>query len=152
MSQFPNFINKNILVDAGFWIAFYTRDNDHEEATKIADEIWQTKILIPWPTLYEFLRTKFVKDSSLIKSFEHDVKSLSIDYIDDGPYKDEALRQTLSMSSAGKWSISLVDSIIRNIIDDETKKIDYLVTFNKKDFADVCARRRVPFYYPDQGF
>ena len=40
-------------------------------------------------------------------------------------------------------NLSLVDVIIRLILDDPTVKIDYLVTFNVGDFSDVCQRRNI---------
>ncbi|MGB1204020.1 MAG: hypothetical protein ACPG5B_00150 [Chitinophagales bacterium] len=39
--------------------------------------------------------------------------------------------------------LSLVDMIIRNILKDINIRVDYLVTDNTRDFADVCAMRGV---------
>ena len=39
--------------------------------------------------------------------------------------------------------MSVVDSVIREIITDINVKIDYLITFNIKDFQDLCALRRI---------
>jgi hypothetical protein len=39
--------------------------------------------------------------------------------------------------------LSLVDTVIREMLSDESLKIDYLITFNIKDFIDVCSRRNI---------
>lgn len=38
---------------------------------------------------------------------------------------------------------SLVDNIIRLMLDDDTLRIDGLITFNARDFYDVCAIRNI---------
>ncbi len=37
----------------------------------------------------------------------------------------------------------MVDCLIRLIIEDENVKVDYLVTFNVRDFHDVCMKRGI---------
>jgi hypothetical protein len=38
---------------------------------------------------------------------------------------------------------SLVDMIINRMIDDINLKVNYLFTYNKKDFIDICNRRKI---------
>ena len=37
--------------------------------------------------------------------------------------------------------------LIRFILNDVNLKIHFLVTFNEKDFMDVCQERRIEIYY-----
>jgi len=37
----------------------------------------------------------------------------------------------------------MVDCLLRLILDDTNVKIDYLATFNKGDFIDICRKKRV---------
>ena len=53
---------KNLLLDSGFWYAFYdARDQYHEEATHFTEYLEFYNLLIPWPSLYETLDTRFVR-------------------------------------------------------------------------------------------
>jgi hypothetical protein len=40
--------------------------------------------------------------------------------------------------------ISLADWVPRLILDDRSRKVDMLLTFNPKDFHDVCQHRGIP--------
>ena len=137
-------VRKNILIDTGFWIALYnTRDQYHENANEIIELIRNENILIPWPTLYEFLNTRFVKDPRRIEGFAIFVKK-SVTLIDDAEYRAEAFNIFFgSFNKKNRKTLSLVDLIIREILTDTSLKIDYLATFNSGDFADVCQRRQI---------
>jgi len=39
--------------------------------------------------------------------------------------------------------LSLVDCVVRLILDDVNTKINYFITFNRGDFSDVCRRRAI---------
>jgi hypothetical protein len=39
--------------------------------------------------------------------------------------------------------LSLVDRVIREMLEDRSLGLDVMVTFNQRDFADVCERRRI---------
>jgi len=38
---------------------------------------------------------------------------------------------------------SFVDIVIRNILEDDSLKIDAIVTFNEQDFSDICYKRQI---------
>ena len=42
-----------------------------------------------------------------------------------------------------KRPLSMVDCLIRLMIEDVNVKLHYLATFNHRDFLDVCAARRI---------
>jgi len=136
---------KFVLCDTGFWIALYDkRDYYHGEATELFNKLALFHIIIPWPVLYEVLRTRFVRRREYVITFEKHLKILKIKYIDDTPYRRIALSELFK--SVNKRTISLVDMIIRKILEDKGKHIDYLITFNEKDFIDICKKRRISVY------
>ena len=53
---------KYALVDTGIWIAMFDpNDKYHERSKLISESFDKFHLILPWPTLYETLRTKFVK-------------------------------------------------------------------------------------------
>jgi len=64
-------------------------------------------------------------------------------YIDDDIYKNEALDLSIESSLRKERPLSMVDCLLRLIIDDPNVKIDYLLTFNQPDFIDACRKNRV---------
>ncbi|HMV09535.1 MAG TPA: hypothetical protein PK325_09875 [Cyclobacteriaceae bacterium] len=137
---------KNVLVDTGFWFAFYTPgDSNHEKAFVIADLLTNQNVLVPWPTLYETVNSKFLKRREVINNFETYIKKANVRLIEDSPYKDIAFQESVFFAQRNR-NLSLVDSIIRQIVVDISVKVDYLVTFNKRDFIDVCLRRKIEIY------
>jgi predicted nucleic acid-binding protein len=50
------------LVDTGFWIALFDpRDERHHFADENGDWLDLATVVMPWPVLYETLRTRFVR-------------------------------------------------------------------------------------------
>lgn len=142
-------IPKTVLIDTGFWFAIYNRgDQYHKNATSIYQNIQNSQILIPWPTLYEVLNTQFIKDPIVINNFEKLLKKQNVIRLDDSKYKEAALEDIFFKAGSKDWKISLVDSVIRQMLSDVDVKIEYFVTFNEKDFSDILRRRNaIQFYY-----
>jgi len=137
-------INRIALVDSGFWIALLEeRDPHHKDAQSKADALLEMKYLLPWPILYETLRTRFTRRAWLVHKFEGFLKRPNAVILDDKKYRNDALDQTLSDASTGKRTISLVDNVLRGIIGDVSVRINCLFTFNPGDFADLCGRRQI---------
>lgn len=59
--------------------------------------------------------------------------------INDSKYLTSAMKLTFEKGN----NKSLVDNIIRLMLDDDTLRIDGLITFNARDFYDVCAIRNI---------
>jgi predicted nucleic acid-binding protein len=138
---------KYVLADTGFWFAiFESRDTNHEEALIIADLIENQNVLIPWPSLYETMNTRFTKRTDRMMLFKSFISKPNVSLLDDSKYKDYALNSTFGNSRIGKRTFSLVDSIIRELLKDQNLKIDYLITFNKGDFIDLCQIRKIELY------
>lgn len=133
---------KNIVADTGFWFALYNeRDQHHAEALDIERGIEHLNLLIPWPTLYETINTRFVKQLNSRQSLKRYLDKPSTVKIDDAPYKEDAIIEVIEPRS--NRDFSAVDYIIRNILEDPNVITDALITFNKTDFSDVCYRNNI---------
>lgn len=132
------------IADTGYWFALFNpKDQYHRTATNSFEFVQTLNILIPWPTLYEAINTRFVKDSIRVGQFERLLTSPNFVRIDDSTYRDEALSQTLIWAKTQKRFISLTDMVIRFMLDDSGIRKDYMLTFNPGDFSDLCRRHRV---------
>jgi len=133
-------MTKHFLADTCFWLALYDVSDEHHQT---AQDIMQRcsmsdKILIPFPVLYETLNTRFVKHKEWLLNFNALLKRDATVRICDEPYKERALATVLGE----KRPISLVDRIIRLMIDDNNLQVTALITFNRRDFYDVGSRRQ----------
>ena len=72
------------------------------------------------------------------------MESFIISKINDDRYRELALDLTLSED---KRNISLVDNIIRLMLDDKDVGAKGLVTFNVGDFHDVCSKNNIEILY-----
>lgn len=137
-------INKTAIVDSGFWIALMDeRDEHYKDAQQKADVLLSLRYIVPWPTLYETLRTRFTRRPAAIRKFEAFLKRPNARLLDDMDYKNKALEMTLGMPSREGRSLSLVDHVLRMIIGDTNIRVHCIFTFNRRDFLDVCVRRNV---------
>jgi len=136
---------KTVLVDTGFWFALYDgKDQYHNIASGTSfDVIDKMHVALPWPTLYETINTKFAKNSLRMAEFDKVIQSSRTTLIDDTSYRDLALQVTIHDRKQPLRALSLVDMVIRFILDDVNVRIDALLTFNPSDFVDVCTRRKI---------
>jgi len=135
---------KNILIDTCFWFALFDRhDSYHQRALALESIMDSAVILLPWPCLYETVNTKFVKNINAIKGFESLLRQRNVTFVADEPYRVAALDAVLK--TAESRAMALADMVIRFIIDDENLRTDALMSFNHRDFADICRRRQIEF-------
>jgi predicted nucleic acid-binding protein len=131
-------------VDTGFWIALFDkRDAEHNSVGKKEDVIDRYTLIVPWPILYETLRTRFVRRPNWVAQLETRLKRPKVVFVDDRDYCEEALASTVEYSMRLRRPISMVDMLCRLLIADPKIRIDYLLTVNPKDFADLCRKHRV---------
>jgi len=130
----------NILVDSCFWIALYTPEeiDGHERALSLIEDLENNEILVPWPTLYEFVNTRLARRKDYLFAFEQFLLKPNVQKISDEIYKNAALQNVFELNISRTASISLVDEVLRLMILDENLKVDFLVTFNRKDFEYPC--------------
>ncbi|QWT20679.1 type II toxin-antitoxin system VapC family toxin [Bacillus sp. NP157] len=134
-------MTKKVLVDTGFWIALLTKGDRHHTTALILEEDLATHhLLIPWPTLFEFVDTRLARNASDGERLRKILKRDGNELINDLPYRDSSLDFTLGNRG---HTFSLVDHILRSIMEDPEVRIDGFVGFNHGDFHDVCARRNI---------
>ena len=137
-------INRNLIVDTGYWIALFDgREAEHHKAVAKAHHMDTLRVVFPWPILYETLRTRFVKNKPGMDRLERLLRLPNGQFIDDKPYREDALQATFREARLGRRTISLCDMLIRLIIEDTNVRIHALLTFNTKDFVDVCTSKGV---------
>lgn len=137
-------IAKFVLLDSGFWIALYDpADGHHSAARELLGQIDGARLVLPWPILYEVLRTRFVRRRDVVRAFVRRARAPQAEQIDDAPYREQALAVVFDFAAGHERPVSLVDMVLRLMLDDVALRIDGLVTFNVRDFADVCRRRRI---------
>jgi predicted nucleic acid-binding protein len=135
-------VPKRALVDTGFWYALLDeRDSYHSVAKAKTEGLFRLTYLVPWPVMYETLCTRFVRRPHVVRTFETLLKRPNAIQVDDCKYRDEALSLTLNDNRAR--GISLVDNVLRMLLEDRSIVIGALYTFNQRDFADICRHRGV---------
>ena len=137
-----------ILVDTGFWYAVFDKRDCHKaDAECLVAKYFDNsayEIVVPFPTMYELLRTRFVKNKEALEEIRQMFQSGRITRLDDDAYRLEALELTLLES---KRNISLVDNIIRLMLDDKSVGAKGLITFNVGDFQDVCHKNSIDILF-----
>lgn len=137
---------QRIIVDTGVWYAICdTRDPFH---SKIDEKIaWfeenTSTIIIPWPILYETLKTRFVKNKIAVSTLELKLKSPRMVFIDDAKWREDAIELAIHSTLRSNRSLSMVDCLIRLMLEDVNLRVDALMTFNERDFVDVCTPRNI---------
>jgi len=130
----------NILVDSCFWIALYNEREleRHKRALEIVEDLENNNVVIPWPTLYEFVNTRLARQKENLFAFEQFLKKPNVKKISDEEYKETALQKIFEINISRYSSVSIIDEVLRQMILDDTLKIDFLATFNRKDFEYHC--------------
>lgn len=132
-----------VLVDTGFFIALFNeRDQHHESAREMEEWLDVVQILLPWPILYETVNTRLVRRPESLARFGAIAQSAETVLLDDSPYRAGSLSALLTGHSA-LGSLSLVDAVLCNIIEDVNVPISALLTFNERDFLTICQQNNV---------
>lgn len=137
----------NVIVDTGFWYSFL--GNREQERHTVAENVFyrlvqqETNFLVPFPTLYEAINTKLLKDKYRDKA-DWFLKQLQSNphfiNIPDDEYKELAYNKTIEENYRG---FSLVDNVIRVMMEDKSLRISALLTFNVEDFIDVASKNGI---------
>lgn len=125
---------KTLIIDTGYWIALFNPEQDVEKqdiVELITEIISNYQVLIPFPTLYEFLNSKFSRNHRAI-SFNDELAKLNYIKIDDIEYKERALNNFFEKSQyVNCEDVSLVDEVIKEMIDDPNLRTDFIITFDE---------------------
>ena len=133
-----------VIIDTGYWRAISdSHDDYHKISVDISKRIINSRayrLVIPFPTMYELLRTEFVKRKSALQNIDYIIKDVSrVDLIYDERYRDKAYSEMIMT----KRNLSFVDCIVRAMLDDANLNIKGLITFNNRDFDDICRKKRI---------
>ena len=132
---------QGLLVDTGFFIALYDeRDSYHPEAQEKQKLLDVYAIILPWPVLYETVNTRFSRRRGIMAQFDAIITSDNTELLDDSPYRVEAYQ---AVTRKAHRPLSLVDAVLRTIIEDTNVAVTAMLTFNKRDFNDVCWQHSV---------
>jgi hypothetical protein len=136
--------SKPAILDTGFIYALFDkRDPYYEDAVTKNELMENLPVIIPWPCLYETLNTQFVKNTIQIRQFELFLKRPKVILQDDCKYRENAKELTIEQGAPRFRTISLVDMVIRLMLDDQSLHNGYLFTFNPKDFVDICRSKKI---------
>lgn len=132
---------KTIILDTGYWIALFNPEKEKEkqktveEVTRLIDEN-NYSILIPFPTLYEFLNSKLSRKKDRL-NLVIELSKNKYKKIYDDKYRDKALKKFSDQFSYSISDISLVDEVIKEMIEDDKLRTDSIVTFDEalKNYA-----------------
>ena len=133
--------NQGLLVDTGFFIAMYDeRDAHHAEAQDKQKLLAVYAVILPWPVLYETINTRFSRRRRIMARFDAIITSSNTALLDDSPYRVEAYQ---AVARNVRRPMSLVDAVLRGIIEDTNVAVTAMLTFNKRDFNDLCWQHAV---------
>lgn len=137
---------RGLVGDTGFWIeAFDKRRDHHILAAGLLEDLRNSVILMPWPIMYEVLRTRTVKHPEMSAAFGRVLAWPKVRKVDDSAYRSQCLENTLSEAARGR-PISLVDMVVREVLCDDQFRVTRLLTFNPRDFHDICRDRGVTMW------
>jgi len=108
-----------------------------------ADLVELLTLVVPWPILYETLRTRFVRRRDWVARLDQRLKRSNVEFVDDRDYCDEAYALAVEHAMRLARPISMADILCRLLIADPAVRIDYLLTTNPADFHDVCTQHDV---------
>jgi len=139
----------NVCADAGFLIGLYDQtDQYHKAAAEYFGVLFESsanRLVIPWPVLYEAVSTRLARRRDAIALFERHWKYLllrqRLELLSDSTFRDGVVEECFAESGKQDYrNLSAVDRILRRILSDRNLRIDAFITFNERDFADVCRK------------
>ena len=137
----PSFA-KTVLTDSGFWYALYDpRDPYHEQARQREGLLQSSTVLVPWPRLYETFNTRFARNTMAVRRFAVLLRQANVILLRDESYRDAA--REAAITTVATRSMALVDMVIRLILDDINVRKHGLLTFNQRDFSDLCRKHQI---------
>ncbi|HKM12478.1 MAG TPA: hypothetical protein PL115_01120 [Bacteroidales bacterium] len=137
-------MKKIILTDTCFWLGLVDpKDQFHALSLAIAELVEGNTVIFPWPCLYETISTHLARRRERLFVLEKIISKPNIVLLEDSKYKDEALKQVFTYNRKAGFTFSLTDSVIREILKDINVTVNYLVTYNERDFKDICDQRLI---------
>lgn len=102
-----------VIVDTGFWVAIIDkRDSYHKKSMCIVEKLNSNfELIVPWPTLYEFLKGKDIYHRFFDVTAEIRNKGVNLNYYPDENLREKCMENYKKVQS----NLSLVDIIILEI-------------------------------------
>lgn len=133
---------KTVILDTGYWIALFNpeKEKDKQEVVEFVSDLIDGnnyKIIIPFPTLYEFLNSKLSRKKNGYLNLKKELSKDKYNKVYDDKYREKALKTFTNNFSRNVGDISLVDEIIKEMISDDNLRTDIIVTFDEalKNYA-----------------
>lgn len=134
-------MSDQLLVDTGFFTALlHERDPYHASAVANQDWLEALPVVLPWPILYETINTRLARRPHLMARLDALVSSDQTTLLDDATYRSNCY--SMVIQSRGQ-APSLVDAVLQCVIEDANVRIGAMLTFNRRDFAWICAQHQV---------
>ena len=139
----------DICADSSFLIGLYDeKDKFHDQASDYFRHYFpngNNRLIIPWPIVYEAVSTRMVRNKRGLSRLESDWKLLAaqqqLHLLSDLPFREGVVDECfdeLKKPPVQYRKLSAVDRVIRRILSDPNIQITAFLTFNPKDFVDVC--------------
>ena len=133
-------LSDNSLIDTGFWIGLLDpRDQHHDYAIEREEWLDVATLVVPWPIIYETVRTRLVRRPDKVSRFNYYLKRPNVFFLGDEDFREEAYALSVEYAYQRR-PLSMVDMLCRLLIEDDNTRIDALLTPNKQDFYDICTR------------
>ena len=129
----------NVIVDTCIWFALVDPEDSYlRYAGTIEDLLQPHKILVPYPSLYEAINTRLVRNQrgQADNLFAYLNKREKVVFIADDVYRERAFEAVQFYLRQGK-TYSLVDMVIRLMMEDVNLGQIAVMTFNVEDFVGV---------------
>ena len=132
-----------VLIDSSFLFALFTeRDQHHVTALQLVEWLDIAAPILAWPILYETVNTRLVRRPANLARFKSIATAPATVLLDDVPYRAGLIARTLTQRG-DTGSLSLVDAVLCKIIEGVNVPVSALLTFNTRDFLEVCLRHDV---------
>jgi hypothetical protein len=145
---------RGFLLDSSYLFALY---GDEGERTRFATESFtaffsknENVLLVPWPVLYESFNSEFSERRDRVERLNSDWSKLRrlkrLEYVDDSRFRQNCLDEWLGSSKekSGRFrGLSLVDRILMELVEDRSRNVEALLTFDLRDFSGFCGKRKI---------
>ena len=129
----------NVIVDTCIWFALADpKDSYSKYAGTIEGLLQPHKILVSYPSLYEAINTRLMRNQrgQAYNLFAYLNRHEKVELITDDVYRERAFEAVQFYLRQGK-NYSLVDMVIRLMMEDVNLGQIAVMTFNVEDFAGV---------------
>jgi hypothetical protein len=151
---------KGFLLDSSFLFALYEDEGERSRQARhsFANAFSRSGsvLIVAWPILYETFNTRFSSDLLQIHRLESEWSSLKerkqLQFLDDTPFRRRSLEEwwARDLKLSGWRGLSLVDRVLRAVLESRSPRVHALLSFDHRDFSDVCGKLKVKIVPRDE--